>query len=1100
MGLDFDPLEYCKKLKNQQHSPPYSCPVDKCDRSYKSVCGLQYHLVNYDHNNPQPVQALVTPNRKKGRSRIIASPSTPVDAKTSPKEAVTYCEAENFVQFDIDGKSIKVNAGEDLPIISSEDYHKMLERGDFGPTPEVPPEPHLKLPVAAFNEIEGYNICDAPARPNAYIRFIEKSAEELDGEVEYDVDEEDTTWLATMNHKREEAGMNPVGIDTLELLMDRLEKESYFQAAANGQSGVEVDDDAVCCICMDGECQNTNVILFCDMCNLAVHQDCYGVPYIPEGQWLCRRCLQSPSTPVSCVLCPNTGGAFKQTDRGLWAHVVCALWIPEVRFANTVFLEPIDSIEMIPPARWRLTCYVCKEKGIGACIQCLRNNCYAAFHVTCAQQAGLYMRMDTVKDSGNEAHPVQVQKIAYCHTHTPADAKNDSDFEKAREETRHKMKEARKLLAKKRSSVPLILIPTIPTDRVQEISGLVSMQKKAQFIQRLIAYWTLKRQYRNGVPLLRRLQSQGQSHSSFGRNGIEGSPNSSELYQHKKKWQCLRQDLERARLLCELVRKREKLKAALIKTTEQVLMLQLNPLETAMSKLLDMLEAKDTSEIFMEPVNCEDVPDYRDIVKHPMDLGTMRQKLKDGKYRSLDEMEFDFDLMIKNCLAYNNKDTVFYRAGIRMRDQGGPLFKVIRKELEREGIVDQTQTKSDDNIVQEIDDEYKELTSLPPNDALVEKLLILSDKAQALRNPTQRTKRVKIIRLEMSRVRKALTRAKIAASKAISDSSQSDAETKEQEPVDQTPPCSPLKSICNSASPSGVNRRTAVLFTRKAQAVLKKPEQTAKEESSCEMATLEKVKSPKRNSKNKRPSNRRSIEDGESQRDKHRSPTSSPKKSPHKENFESIPDSFRLYRANPNREISETDESESEYTDSPCSSCSEFSVSGSGSDFDSSFEEDGSGNNSDMVSNGEQHAHEGLKANPPPHDETTTASTPQPKDDKGALEPLQLVWAKCRGYPWYPALIIDPKTPKGFVYNGVPLPAPPQDVLNLRKNYTEDVFLVLFFDAKRTWQWLPSTKLELLGIDKELDQSKLVESRKPTDRKAVKKAYQDALHYQSQHF
>lgn len=112
------------------------------------------------------------------------------------------------------------------------------------------------------------------------------------------------------------------------------------------------------------------------------------------------------------------------------------------------------------------------------------------------------------------------------------------------------------------------------------------------------------------------------------------------------------------------------------------------------------------------------------------------------------------------------------------------------------------------------------------------------------------------------------------------------------------------------------------------------------------------------------------------------------------------------------------------------------------------------------------------------------------------FEPLQLVWAKCRGYPWYPALIIDPKMPNGFVYNGVPLPTPPTDVLALRKDKSEPVFLVLFFDAKRTWQWLPPNKLELLGLNELQDNSKLTESRKQS--KAVRKAYEDAKKYHRQ--
>ena len=290
---------------------------------------------------------------------------------------------------------------------------------------------------------------------------------------------QDHAWLEILNNKRKEEGIALIRQEDFELLMDRFEKEAFFQSQTSGKDqGPSIDEDAVCNICQDGECQNSNVILFCDMCNLAVHQECYGVPYIPEGQWLCRRCLQSPSRAVDCCLCPNKGGAFKQTDDGKWAHVVCALWIPEVGFANTVFLEPIDSLGNIPPARWKLSCYICKQRGTGACIQCHKTNCYTAFHVTCAQQAGLYMKIEPIKESSANGLTVSVRKTAFCDVHTPADSDftpciNDISSEddrsasakKAKEKSKLKMRKARKILAEKRNALPVVSVPVIPPQR-----------------------------------------------------------------------------------------------------------------------------------------------------------------------------------------------------------------------------------------------------------------------------------------------------------------------------------------------------------------------------------------------------------------------------------------------------------------------------------------------------------------------------------------------------------------------------------------------------------------------------------------------------------
>lgn len=103
------------------------------------------------------------------------------------------------------------------------------------------------------------------------------------------------------------------------------------------------------------------------------------------------------------------------------------------------------------------------------------------------------------------------------------------------------------------------------------------------------------------------------------------------------------------------------------------------------------------------------------------------------------------------------------------------------------------------------------------------------------------------------------------------------------------------------------------------------------------------------------------------------------------------------------------------------------------------------------------------------------------------LEPLDLVWAKCRGYPWYPGLIIDPDMPRdGYTHNGVPIPVPPEAVLDSgRKARHRRPFLVLFFDQKRTWQWLNRDKLEPLGVDSSLDLYLMHQTRRSVQKKSV---------------
>ncbi|XP_060048247.1 protein AF-10 isoform X4 [Erinaceus europaeus] len=143
---------------------------------------------------------------------------------------------------------------------------------------------------------------------------------------------------------------------------------------------------------------------------------CYGIVQVPTGPWFCRKCeSQERAARVRCELCPHKDGALKRTDNGGWAHVVCALYIPEVQFANVSTMEPIV-LQSVPHDRYNKTCYICDEQGreskaaTGACMTCNKHGCRQAFHVTCAQFAGLLC-----EEEGNGAD--NVQYCGYCKYH-----------------------------------------------------------------------------------------------------------------------------------------------------------------------------------------------------------------------------------------------------------------------------------------------------------------------------------------------------------------------------------------------------------------------------------------------------------------------------------------------------------------------------------------------------------------------------------------------------------------------------------------------------------------------------------------------------------
>lgn len=152
----------------------------------------------------------------------------------------------------------------------------------------------------------------------------------------------------------------------------------------------------------------------CTQCGMTAHQCCLGFSEdaLDAENWLCDTCSndQDPSASLlpCCVLCGETPtkritmstlqnrksvfndpdclnalDVYKPTECNNWVHLLCAMWTPDVMFADSVTMKPVEGVGSLPLSRYESRCSICDEVK-GVCVKCAEPTCRTQFHVSCA--------------------------------------------------------------------------------------------------------------------------------------------------------------------------------------------------------------------------------------------------------------------------------------------------------------------------------------------------------------------------------------------------------------------------------------------------------------------------------------------------------------------------------------------------------------------------------------------------------------------------------------------------------------------------------------------------------------------------------------------
>lgn len=112
--------------------------------------------------------------------------------------------------------------------------------------------------------------------------------------------------------------------------------------------------------------------------------------------------------------------------------------------------------------------------------------------------------------------------------------------------------------------------------------------------------------------------------------------------------------------------------------------------------IIDMLRKHKSCWPFAEPVNKDDVPDYYEVIKDPIDVKTIEKKVQSNYYTDKEMFIKDITRIFTNARIYNLPETIYVKAANELEEYIRPSLEALKDDqtrLERSNSEEKTPIK-----------------------------------------------------------------------------------------------------------------------------------------------------------------------------------------------------------------------------------------------------------------------------------------------------------------------------------------------------------------------------------------------------------------------